>query len=53
MLINLKTGNIDLKTWREIRGEIEELIQLPIVHPSVPKEDGHSSYLVCNGGNHG
>ena len=45
----LKTGDIDLTTWRKIRGEIEELIQLPIVHPSVAKEDGHSSYLVCNG----
>ena len=45
----LKTGNINLTTWRKIRGEIEELIQLPIVHPSVPKDDGHRSYLVCNG----
>lgn len=45
----LKTGDIDLTTWRKIRGEIEELIQLPIVHPSVPKDAGHRSYLVCNG----
>ena len=45
----LKTGDIDLNTWRKIRGEIEELIQLPIVHPSVPKDAGHRSYLVCNG----
>lgn len=45
----LKTGDIDLTIWRKIRGEIEELIQLPIVHPSVPKDAGHRSYLVCNG----
>ena len=45
----LKTGDIDLTTWRKIRGEIEELIQLPIVHPSVPKDAGHRSYLVFNG----
>lgn len=45
----LKTGDIDLPTWRRIRGEIEELIQLPIVHPSVSRDTGHRSYLVCNG----
>lgn len=33
----LKTGNIDLPKWREIRPEIEELIQLPIIHPSIVK----------------
>lgn len=45
----LKTGDIDLTTWRNIRGEIEELIQLPIIHPSVPKGADYRSYLVCNG----
>ena len=45
----LKTGKIDLPTWRKIRGEVDELIQLPIVHPSVSKDAGHRSYLVCNG----
>ena len=45
----LKTGNITQGTWRKIRGEVEELIQLPIVHPSVPMDSGHRSYLVCNG----
>ncbi len=45
----LKTGGIDLTTWRRIKGEIEELIQLPIVHSSAPKDAGHRSYLVCNG----
>ena len=45
----LKTGDIDLNIWRKIKGEIDELIQLPIVHPSVSKDAGHHSYLVCNG----
>ena len=45
----LKTGDIDLTAWRKIRGEIEELIQLSIVHPSVPTGADHRSYLVCNG----
>ena len=35
----LKTGNIDLPKWREIRPEIEELIQLPIIHPSINKTE--------------
>ena len=45
----LKTGNINLTGWRNIKGEIDELIEIPIVHPSVPKRASHSSYLVCNG----
>ena len=45
----LKTGNINQGTWRNIKGEIDALMQLPIVHPSVQKDDGHCAYLVCNG----
>lgn len=45
----LKTGNIDLTKWREIRPEIEELIQLPIIHPSIDKNEMHKSFLVFNG----
>jgi hypothetical protein len=45
----LKTGNIDLRVWREIKGEVQELIELPIVHPSVSKKKLHKSYLVTNG----
>jgi len=45
----LKTGNIDLTKWREIRPEIEELIQLPIIHPSIDKNIEHKSFLVFNG----
>jgi hypothetical protein len=45
----LKTGSIDLTKWREIVGEVKELIELPIVHPSVDKTKLHKSFLVLNG----
>ena len=45
----LKTGNINLRVWRDIQGEIDELVRIPIVHPSVPMGSGYKSYLVCNG----
>ena len=45
----LKTGDIGTNEWRAIRGEIEELIQLPIVHSSVDKNKIHRAYLVTNG----
>lgn len=45
----LKTGDIDLPAWRKIRGECEELIGLPIVHPSVDKREPFRAYLAANG----
>ena len=45
----LKTGNIDLRVWRDIQGEIDDLVRVPIVHPSVPRGSEYQSYLVCNG----
>lgn len=45
----LKTGSIDLKRWRNILGEVKELIELPIIHPSVDKTKVHKSFLVTNG----
>jgi len=45
----LKTGNIDLNKWRNILGEVKELIELPITHPSVDKIKIHKSFLVANG----
>ena len=45
----LKTGNIDLRKWREISGEIKELIELPVIHPSIDKGKLHKSFLVTNG----
>jgi hypothetical protein len=32
-----------------IKGEVEELVERSIVHPSVEKAKGHRAYLVCNG----
>lgn len=45
----LKTGDINLATWRKILGEIKELIELPVVHSSVDKNKPHKSFLVTNG----
>lgn len=45
----LKTGDMDLKKWRENLGEVKELIELPVVHPSVDKSKIHRSFLVTNG----
>lgn len=45
----LKTGKLDIPTWRRISGEIEELIELPIIHPSVDKSKPWKSFLVTNG----
>ena len=42
----LKTGKINTRTWREIKGEVMEMIELPITHPSVDKSVLHRSYLV-------
>lgn len=45
----LKTGNIDTTVWRDIKGEIDELIQLPFQHPEVDRQKQHKSFLVTNG----
>ncbi len=45
----LKTGDIDLSIWRKIKGEIDELVQLPIDHPSIDRKRIHKAYLVTNG----
>ena len=45
----LKAGQIDIQEWRKIRGEVKELIELPVVHPSVDRSKIHKSYLVTNG----
>jgi len=44
-----KTGNIGLSEWREISGEIQELVELPIDYPGVDKASGHRAYLIANG----
>jgi len=45
----LKTGDISLDRWRKIRPEIEELLDIPIAHPSVDKSIPHKSFLVTTG----
>lgn len=45
----LKTGKIGLSEWRKIRGEVGELIELPVVHPSVNTNKIHKSFVVTNG----
>lgn len=46
----LKGGDIDLERWRrEVKPEIEALIETPLQHPDIAKTDGHLSYLVTNG----
>lgn len=49
-VFQLKGGNITHKRWlREVKDEIEELIDLTITHPSVNKRKKHIPYLVTNG----
>jgi len=45
----LKTGNISVPVWRDIKGEIDELIEQPIEHPDVPDGSPFDSILVTNG----
>lgn len=49
-VFQLKGGNITNSRWRnELKGEIEELIDYPIIHPSVNKNKKHRSCLITNG----
>lgn len=45
----LKTGDIKSGEWRSILGEVQELIEVPVDHPSVDKSAPHKAYLVLNG----
>ena len=46
----LKSENIDLSNWRRtIRGEVEELVELPIQHPNIPQAAKFRPVLVTNG----
>ena len=42
-------GNLTLSQFREIRPQLDELINQRIEHPSVPQSVPHRSYLVTNG----
>lgn len=45
----LKGGDIALPAWRAIRGEVEELVQLPVMLPGVAAGEVHAPILVTNG----
>lgn len=45
----LKSGDINLDTWREIKSQIDELVEVPIAHPSIDKGIPFRAYLVTNG----
>ncbi len=45
----LKKGDIGLADWRDIRGEIEELVELAIEIPGAPPITEFVPYLVTNG----
>ena len=45
----LKAGDLNLSEWRAIAGEIDDLVRLPVTHPSIPEKRWHSPFLVTNG----
>ncbi|HEX5132093.1 MAG TPA: hypothetical protein VFX92_06365 [Candidatus Krumholzibacteria bacterium] len=45
----LKVGDITLARWRQIVGEVEELLDIAIHHPSVDKSKRHRACLVVSG----
>jgi hypothetical protein len=45
----LKVGDISLDRWRQIRPEVDELLDIPISHPSISKSVPHESYFITTG----
>ena len=45
----LKTGDINIPEWRNIKPQIDELIELEIRHPSFESKRPDEAYLVING----
>ncbi|WJI09503.1 hypothetical protein FGU46_05050 [Methanobacterium sp. CWC-01] len=45
----LKSGNMNLTDWRNIKSQIDELVEIPINHPSFKPGQTHQSHLVMNG----
>jgi hypothetical protein len=46
----LKCGNINAGSWSKIKSEIDDLVELPPVHPSLPEPVTEwEAYLVTNG----
>jgi hypothetical protein len=47
----LKCGRITSKSWASIKAEVDQLVELPPHHPSIPANvDSWEAYLVTNGG---
>jgi hypothetical protein len=49
MTFQLKGGDLTLNGWREIRGEVEELVKLPVMLPGAISQEPHQPVLVTNG----
>ena len=45
----LKTGNLDQRLWREITGEVIDLVESAILHPNIDPNQRFKPYLVANG----
>ena len=45
----LKGGDIALKKWQSIEGEISELLTIPIQNPSISEKTKYNSWLITNG----
>jgi hypothetical protein len=45
----LKAGDFSLATWREVKTQIDELVELPIILPSCEGLAAHFPYFVTNG----
>jgi hypothetical protein len=45
----LKGGDINLGAWRDIRGEVQELVELPVMLPGIDPAEPHAPILVTNG----
>lgn len=45
----LKGGDINLTEYRKIQGELDDLITIPVKHPSIHASTKHKAYLVTNG----
>ena len=45
----MKGGDITITVWRSIKEDVQELVEVPISNPSVPKTASYTSYLVTNG----
>lgn len=45
----LKSGDINGNVWRGIKGEIDELVEIPINYPKIDKKIKHRSIFVTNG----